>query len=367
MRRILAIGVLLLGLLTGATIGTYKQQTYMKMLGGDPYLVTVDEVMGQIFSSNAKRIQKLSAGPTCDSTASGIIYYDTDDNLVYWCNGTSYVTPYVDANGSITLEELSDTTITSLASGDYLTYNGTAWVNTVPAITFRTDDDGTGSIVTGDKGKIVTFGHASANAVSIARAGTAGFEAGWYVTRVCTTGAGTTTITPTTSTINGAATLALTQNQCASIHSDGANYRAAIMSSGGGSDSGAILIAYCNSTVGTGNGTTYILVPGANASGNTCSGSTSATEQDVPYTCTAKNLRVRASAAGSAAGSGVVTLFVGGSGSALTCTLGTGTSCSDTSNTVALTAGTSLWSMRVTTGQASDTTANVRATFQCQP
>ena len=130
--------------------------------------------------------------------------------------------------------ELLGATTASLAADDYFKWDGAKVVNAVPALAFRVDDDGTGSIVTGDKFKIVTFGNATANAVSIAQAGTAGFEAGWYAPRVCTTGAGATTITPTTSTINGAATLVLTQNQCAAIHSDGTNYRAAIMSSGGG-------------------------------------------------------------------------------------------------------------------------------------
>src|SRR5207244_3021263 len=53
------------------------------------------------------------------------------------------------------------------------------------------------------------------------------------------------------------------------------------------------------------------------------------------------------------------------SASGLTCTLGTGTTCNDITHTVALTTSDS-WSVRITTAQTGDTTANPRATFQCQ-
>ena len=124
--------------------------------------------------------------------------------------------------------EVAGITSASLASDDYLSWDGAKWVNTVPAITFRVDDTGVSfALVTGDKLKLVTAGNATSNTVTIAAAGTAGFPAGWFTT-FCTTGAGNSTITPTTSTINGAASLVLGQNDCASIHSDGANYRARV-------------------------------------------------------------------------------------------------------------------------------------------
>lgn len=97
-----------------------------------------------------------------------------------------------------------------------------------PSIIDRADDDGTVVLASTDRGRVVNSGHATANAVSIAQAGTAGFEDG-YFTRHCTTGAGRTTITPTTSTINGAATLIVerpssTVYGCVEIRSDGTNY-----------------------------------------------------------------------------------------------------------------------------------------------
>jgi hypothetical protein len=120
---------------------------------------------------------------------------------------------------------------------------------------------------------------------------------------------------------------------------------------------------WCTGTVGTGNGTTYMFTPGANVA-NVCSGTT-ITEMPIALTCTAKNLYVNSGTAGAVAGSGVVALFKAGVATALTCTVGTGTTCNDTTHTVSMTAG-NLWSVRVTTGQATDTSANLRASFQCQ-
>lgn len=82
------------------------------------------------------------------------------------------------------------------------------------------------AIANSDQSKLVTFSNASAIAASIAQAGSGGsFASGWEV-EVLNRGAGTVTITPATSTINGAATLTLTTGQGAHIFSDGSNYQA---------------------------------------------------------------------------------------------------------------------------------------------
>lgn len=80
------------------------------------------------------------------------------------------------------------------------------------------------AIVNADAGKLLTFSNASPVAVSIAQAGTAGsFAAGWFI-EIKNLGAGTVTITPTTSTIGGAPTLVLVTGQSARVHSNGSNY-----------------------------------------------------------------------------------------------------------------------------------------------
>lgn len=81
------------------------------------------------------------------------------------------------------------------------------------------------AIVDGDRAKLVTLSNASAVAVSIAQAGaSSAFANGWYAD-VVNKGVGTVTITPATSTINGAATLVLTTAQGARVFSDGSNYQ----------------------------------------------------------------------------------------------------------------------------------------------
>lgn len=78
------------------------------------------------------------------------------------------------------------------------------------------------AFLVGDYGFLVTFSNASPVAVSLPQATTT--FATWNAF-VCNKGAGTVTITPTISTIGGAATLVLKQNQCQTIVSDGANYQ----------------------------------------------------------------------------------------------------------------------------------------------
>jgi hypothetical protein len=91
------------------------------------------------------------------------------------------------------------------------------------------------ALADGDRAKLVTFLNAGAVAVTLAQAGTSSaFANGWYV-EVKNNGVGTVTITPTTSTINGAATLVLTTGQGALIVSDGANYQTQSGSGSGGS------------------------------------------------------------------------------------------------------------------------------------
>lgn len=76
--------------------------------------------------------------------------------------------------------------------------------------------------LTTDFRKLVTHTNGSAIAGTLPQAG-ASFPAGWYMF-VQNRGAGALTITPTTSTIDGAASLTLSQNEGAIVVSDGTNY-----------------------------------------------------------------------------------------------------------------------------------------------
>lgn len=78
------------------------------------------------------------------------------------------------------------------------------------------------TILTTDFRKLITHTNGSAIAVTLPQAG-ASFPANWFCI-VQNRGAGAVTITPTTSTIDGAATLVLNTNEGAIIFSDGTNY-----------------------------------------------------------------------------------------------------------------------------------------------
>lgn len=88
------------------------------------------------------------------------------------------------------------------------------------------------AIVVGDYGKLVTFNNANPVSVTLPQA-TGSFTT--FNVFVKNLGAGTVTITPTTSTINGGATLSLTSGNSAQIVSDGVNYQTWGTSVGGGS------------------------------------------------------------------------------------------------------------------------------------
>jgi hypothetical protein len=97
------------------------------------------------------------------------------------------------------------------------------------------------TLLTTDAGKLLTISNAAAVAISLPVATTTGFTAG-FAFDIQNKGAGTATITPTTSTINGSATLALATNQGCTVTSDGTNYQVSACTAvgGGGGGSGTI-------------------------------------------------------------------------------------------------------------------------------
>lgn len=79
------------------------------------------------------------------------------------------------------------------------------------------------TVASTDTCKLITFSNASAIAVTLPQA-TGSFGAG-FAFIVQNTGAGTVTITPTTSTINGSSSLTVAQNRGCEITSDGTNWQ----------------------------------------------------------------------------------------------------------------------------------------------
>jgi len=167
--------------------------------------------------------RKTRRGATLPSSPSvGDVWTKTGANAgLYNCSSAGVWTgPFSEGDGTGTVTSLSASGGTETTTGSPITTTGT--IRGVELVDARTST--TEALLDATRGKLVTFGNAGATAVSIAQAGTAGnFASGWYVD-VKVVGTGTVTITPTTSTIDGAATLVLTQGQTARIQSNGSNY-----------------------------------------------------------------------------------------------------------------------------------------------
>lgn len=115
-------------------------------------------------------------------------------------------------------------TVTSVDTGACLTGGAITSTGTISGTYAINAQTGTSyTILSGDACKLVTFSNGSSIAVTLPQA-TGSFAAG-YSFDVENKGAGLVTITPTTSTINGASTLTVAQNTGCSITSDGTNYQ----------------------------------------------------------------------------------------------------------------------------------------------
>lgn len=102
----------------------------------------------------------------------------------------------------------------------------------------RTVTSGTDTISSSDLGKLVIYNNAASVAVTLPQAtGSFGNGASFDVQNK---NSGSVTITPTTSTINGSATLVIGQNQGCSITSDGTNYQVSACTAVGATGSGTV-------------------------------------------------------------------------------------------------------------------------------
>lgn len=135
-------------------------------------------------------------------------------------------------------------------TGSAITTTGTVQGNSIT----NTQTGLTYTYVTGDRGKTVIHSNAAAIAGTLPQAG-ASFPDGWYM-RVTNGGAGTLTITPTISTINGAATLVLTTGQGVTIVSNGTNYFAILGKSAGGGSGTVTSVGSADGSVTVTNPTT---------------------------------------------------------------------------------------------------------------
>src|ERR1700722_197063 len=119
------------------------------------------------------------------------------------------------------------------------------------------------------------------------------------------------------------------------------------------------LFAFCSGNSG-GSNSVFVLVPSSTGTSTGCS-TTTASEMPIASAGTMKNLYVNSVHAGSNASN--VVLYVNGSATAVTCSIASSTTCSDTTHTVAVSQG-STWSIRYAPGGTSDTAQGIHASFQ---
>ena len=148
-------------------------------------------------------------------------------------NLQAIVTKHSGASAPASPQTYQDWLDTSTTPFTWKVYDGADWIvvgyidatnnRFTPAFDPKNDQTGTTyTIVKEDRNKLLTFNNASSIAVTLPQAG-ANFPDGWMV-MVRNKGAGTVTVTPSTSTINAAASIALAQNTACFIRSDGSNY-----------------------------------------------------------------------------------------------------------------------------------------------
>lgn len=135
------------------------------------------------------------------------------------------------AAGNLGYYPSTGTTIGPLPIGNCLAISG-GILNTTD-ITNPRGSSTSYTVLSTDMCKTVTHAAGSTVSETLPQAGTTGFPPGVSYTEL-NLGAGNVVITPTTSTINGAATLTLAQNESAYITSDGTNYIAFLGKGQGG-------------------------------------------------------------------------------------------------------------------------------------
>jgi hypothetical protein len=179
--------------------------------------------------------------------SAGFMYLQQQDDSTKWqlwkwtatpVDGTGYrkFTVALQANGgSIVNNKLVDMDFSGAsASGGVTSVDATGGVETASGSAITSTGTVRGAVavnaqtgtsytyVSGDRGKLVTHSNAAAIAGTLPQA-TGSFGAGWYMW-VQNRGVGSLTITPTTSTIDGAASLVLATDSGVVLMSDGTNY-----------------------------------------------------------------------------------------------------------------------------------------------
>ena len=116
--------------------------------------LAINLVDRKIYTKDSGNNIKEITGAYVDASApsnpvEGDLWYDTTNNLLKAHNGTGFVSA-----GYQNLSDLEDVTLTSIASGDHLTWNGSAFVNS----NLESDVEGFLSVVTSGDGSLALSG-----------------------------------------------------------------------------------------------------------------------------------------------------------------------------------------------------------------
>lgn len=139
---------------------------------------------------------------------------------------THHATTFICPNGVSFTSQAGDTAIwKSDASGNWRCYCYQHAASDASSEIVNAQTGTTYTVLATDRGKLLTLSNAAAVAVTLPQASaTGGFGSGWCV-HVRNKGAGAVTITPTTSTIDGSASIILNRGNDIVIVSDGTNYQ----------------------------------------------------------------------------------------------------------------------------------------------
>lgn len=186
----------------------------------------INDFRGVATASNTVTIQRAGAD-TINGVTSVVAINAQFGAGVLWSDGSSRWTffPTTTGGGGGTVTQVAPAN--GLVSSTTASCSQTAITTTGSLYAAECVNAQTGTsyaIVDGDRAKLITASNTAAQAYTIAQAGTASnFQSGWY-TDIKNINTGMVTITPTTSTINGAATFLLGPNQTVRLVSDGTNY-----------------------------------------------------------------------------------------------------------------------------------------------
>lgn len=173
-------------------------------------------------TDNAKHVTTSNASSIAATIAQAGTTGFLDGYFFFWENigaGTATLTPSSSQiNGAATLVLNSGMAAVVFSDGT----NYRAFVFDPAGVTVNLQTGTSYTVLSGDRGKLVSISNASAIAVTLPQA-TGAFGSKWF-SWIQNVGAGTATITPTTSTIDGLTSLALLTGQGVLLASDGANY-----------------------------------------------------------------------------------------------------------------------------------------------